>query len=174
MKRFRFACIVSLCFCLTLSAQEKTKITATHQVTVTGAVKQEMVITNADLIRIPAQTIGNVMITSHTGAEKGIAKELKGVLLKDVLKNIVFAEEIPRKLSEFYLTCIASDGYKVVLSWNELFNNESGNNLFIVTEKEGKRMQEMDESILLISPKDFTTGRRYIKGLQKIVVGRVN
>jgi hypothetical protein len=170
----RFACIVSLGFCLALSAQEKSKIAATHQVNVTGAVKQEKVITMSDIIRMPAQAIGSIMITNHTGAERGIAKNLKGVLLKEVLKDIVFAEETPRKLSEFYLTCIASDGYKVVLSWNELFNNETGNNLFIVTEKEGKPIQEMDESILLISPKDFTTGRRYIKGLQKIVVGRVN
>lgn len=170
----RLACIVALGFCLTLSAQEKNKITTTNTVTVTGAIKQEKVLAISDLIRLPAHTIGSVMITNHAGVEKGIAKDMKGVLLKDVLKDIAFAEETPRKLSEFYLTCLASDGYKVVLSWNELFNNESGNHLFIVTEKGGRPLQEMDESILLVSPKDFTTGRRYIKGLQKIVVGRVN
>lgn len=170
----RLACIVSFSCCLVLSAQEKSKIAPTNQVTVIGAVKQEKVITISDITQIPAHTIGNVMITNHTGVEKGLAKNVKGVLLKDVLKDIVFAAETPRKLSEFYLTCIASDGYKVVLSWNELFNNETGNNLFIVTEKEGKRIQDMDEAILLISPRDFTTGRRYIKGIQKIVVGSVN
>lgn len=170
----RLACIVSLGFCLTLSAQDKTKIAATSQLIVTGAVKQEKVITTADISRMPEQAIGNIMITNHTGAERGIAKELKGVLLKDVLKDIAFTGETPKQLSEFYLTCVASDGYKVVLSWNELYNNESGNSLFLVTEKEGKRMQDMEENILLISPKDFTTGRRYIKGLQKIIVGRVN
>lgn len=170
----KLACIVSLGFCLILSAQDKTKIAATSQLSVTGAVKQEKIITISDLIQMPAQTIGSIMITNHTGAERGIAKDLKGVLLKDVLKDIVFVAESPKNFSELYLTCIASDGYKVVLSWNELFNNESGNHLFIVTEKAGKRMQEMDENILLIAPKDFTTGRRYINGLQKIVVGRVN
>ncbi len=172
MKRFAF--FVPLCFCLTVSAQEKNKITATSQVTVTGAVKQEKIITISDLIQMPAQTIGSIMITNHTGAERGIAKDLKGVLLKEVLKDIDFVAESPKNYSELYLTCMASDGYKVVLSWNELFNTESGNHLFIVTEKAGKPMQEMDENILLIAPKDFTTGRRYIKGLQKIVVGRVN
>jgi len=170
----KLACIVSLSCCLVLSAQEKSRIVPTNQVIVTGAVKQEKIITSSDIIHMQAHTIGNVMITNHTGVEKGLAKNLKGVLLKDILKDIAFAEETPRKLSEFYLTCIASDGYKVVLSWNELFNNETGNNLFIVTEKEGKPIQDMDESILLISPRDFTTGRRYIKGLQKIVVGSVN
>jgi hypothetical protein len=170
----RFAGIVSLFFCLGLSAQEKNKVAETSQFTVTGAIKQEKIITLSDLSQMPAQTIGSVMITNHTGAERGVAKDMKGVLLKEVLKDIVFAEETPKKLSEFYLTCMASDGYKVVLSWNELFNNESGNNLFIVTEKAGKRIQDMEENILLISPKDFTTGRRYIKGLQKIIVGRVN
>lgn len=170
----RLACIASLGFCLALSAQDRTRIAATSQFTVSGAVKQEKVITVSDLDRMPAHKIGSIMITNHAGVERGVAKDLKGVLLKEVLKDIAFAEETPKKLSEFYLVCVATDGYKVVLSWNELFNNESGNHLFIVTEKEGKRMQDMEENILLISPKDFTTGRRYIKGLQKIMVSRVN
>ena len=60
-----------------------------------------------------------------------------------------------------------------MFSWNEIFNTETGNNLYIITEEDGKKMNEMDESILIASTKDFKT-RRYIKGLEKIIVERAD
>lgn len=159
--------------CLTaLAAQEK--VAATHEFTITGKVSKGKTITVADLEKLNTQKIGDITITNHLGVTKGVAKGLKGVLLKNVFDGIDFTEENPKKLSEFYLTCIAGDGYKVVFSWNEIFNTETGNSLYLVTEKEGKSVRDMDERILLISPKDLKTGRRYIKGLNKIVVGRVD
>jgi len=67
----------------------------------------------------------------------------------------------------------ATDGYKVVFSWNEIYNAEAGNNFFILTEMDGKRIEKMDQRILFISIADFQTGRRFIKGLEKIEVKRV-
>ncbi len=42
-----------------------------------------------------------------------------------------------------------------------------------VTEKNGKTITEMDDSILVVSTKDFKTGRRNMKGLASIEVMRV-
>ncbi len=67
----------------------------------------------------------------------------------------------------------ATDGYKVVFSWNEIYNAEAGNNFFILTEMDGKRIEKMDQRILFISIADFQTGRRFIKGLEKIAVKRM-
>ena len=66
---------------------------------------------------------------------------------------------------------MASDGYKVVFSWNKIYN--TGNNFFIVTELEGKKLRELDQRIVFISTADLKTGRRYINGLTKIEVKRV-
>ena len=62
----------------------------------------------------------------------------------------------------FYFVFIASDGYRVVFSWNEIYNTETGNNFFIVTEMEGKKLYDVDQRIIFISTADLKTGRRYI------------
>ena len=72
----------------------------------------------------------------------------------------------------YYFTCIASDGYKVVISWNELFNTVAGNTVYIVTSKDHTYIDALDESILPISTADVRTGRRYAKNLQSIIVSR--
>lgn len=83
-------------------------------------------------------------------------------------------EESPKLFSEFFLTFIAADNYKVVYSWNEIFNSPIGENLFVITSRDNKKLKDMDERILVLTPIDFKTGRRHIKGLTKIVVERVN
>ena len=75
--------------------------------------------------------------------------------------------------SKIYFVFKASDGYKVVFSWNEIYNTDSGNNFFIVTELEGKKLKELEQRIMFISTADLKTGRRYIKGLEKIEVRQV-
>ena len=98
----------------------------------------------------------------------------QGILLKEVLQSIEIKSESPKVLSEYYLVCKATDGYKVVYSWNELFNSRVGESVFIVTEKKGQRADKMDDSILLISPLDFKTGRRQVKSLDRIEIKRAN
>ena len=66
----------------------------------------------------------------------------------------------------------ANDGYTAVYSWNEIFNTVVGDAPYIVTEKDGKLASSMEEAILMISPKDFKTGRRHIKSLTTIEVRR--
>ena len=82
-------------------------------------------------------------------------------------------EESPKRFSEFFLTFIAIDNYKVVYSWNEIFNSPIGDNIYLITSRDGKQLKDMDERILILTPIDFKTGRRHIKGLSKIVVERV-
>ncbi|MBK9592619.1 MAG: hypothetical protein IPO32_14365 [Crocinitomicaceae bacterium] len=67
-------------------------------------------------------------------------------------------------MNEFYFIFTASDGYKVVFSWNEIYNSHAGNQFFILTEMEGKKIGEMNQRIVFISTADLQTGRRYIKG----------
>lgn len=153
------------------SAQKEIK--PTEDFVITGQVKQEQRFTLVDLEKMPTKNIDDVVITNHLGEKKGTAKNMKAFLLKDILSKIEFKTENPKTLSEFYFTFIASDNYKVVYSWNEIFNTATGDNIYLITEKEGKKLSEMSERILVITTTDFKTGRRNIKGLNKIVIGRV-
>ena len=157
---------------VSVSAQ-KENIPTTDKFTIEGKVKKAMAVALADLSSYKTYSIDSIVITNHLGEKKSTLKKVKAVLLKDILDKAGIDSEAPKVLSEYYLVCIASDNYKVVFSWNELFNNPAGQSVYIITEQDGKPASTLDNRIALISPKDQMTGRRYVKGLQKIVVERV-
>jgi hypothetical protein len=159
-------------FLIVISSVAQEQVKATTSITISGRIKSPKIFTTVAIEQYKVYNIGDVVITNHKGETKGTAKELSGVLLKDILKSIELDAESPKVFSEYYFTCVASDGYKVVFSWNELFNTASGNTVYIVTSKDHKPMDVLDESILMISSADVHTGRRYVKNLQSIIVRR--
>lgn len=140
---------------------------------VSGKVKNEHRVTISDLKNFKAVSIPDLQITNHKGIAKGKARNLKGILVKDILEGVEFDVQNPKVLSELYLTFIAIDGYKIVYSWNEIFNSTTGDHLFLITDKEGKTLEEMEDRVLIVTANDINTGRRYIKNLQRIEVSRV-
>jgi hypothetical protein len=148
-------------------------IPTTENFTITGKVKSELTVALADLSTYKTHLIDSIVITNHLGERKSTLKKVKGVLLKDILEKVEIDTESPKVLSEYYFVCIATDNYNVVFSWNELFNNPAGKSVYIITAQDGNWAYLADNRIALISPKDEMTGRRYVKGLQKIVVERV-
>ena len=148
------------------------QIKPTTSFTISGEVVSPITISISDLKKWKEVAIGDLVITNHLGEKKSEAKSLKGILLKDILQTVEIKSESPKVLSEFYFVLTASDNYKVVYSWNELYNTAVGNSVYLVTEKNGKIVSDMDDSILVLSMKDFKTGRRNVKGLSSIVVMR--
>lgn len=155
-----------------ISCFSQNKIAPTATISITGAVINKQEIDIAAIRQIPSRNIGKVTITNHSGEKRGMIKKLRGVPIIELLKSIQIDNNNPKQLSEYYLVFQASDGYKVVYSWNELFNTSTGSNTFIVTEKEGTPLENMAESIMVITPKDIQTGRRYIKCMKQITVVR--
>ncbi len=150
------------------------KVAPSNEIKIEGKIKTELKFSIQDLEKFSTRPIKNFEIVNKHDSVKGIAKGLKGFPIKNILDKIEIVTEKPKELNEYYFTFIATDGYKVIFSWNELFNTEVGNNVFIITEKDGKKIIEMEERILVVSTSDLKIGRRYIKGLTKIVVGRVD
>jgi hypothetical protein len=162
-----------ICFIGSAAFAQK-EIKPTSEFTISGEVKAAVKITFDDLKKYKSQSIADVIITNHLGEKKSEAKGLKGILLKSVVEKAEINAESPKVLSEYYFVCKANDGYKVVFSWNELFNTTVGESAYIITEKEGKGLDKMTDSILLLSPNDFKTGRRHLKALASIEVRRAN
>jgi hypothetical protein len=150
---------------------QQTKVTSSF--IISGEVFSPLTVSVMDLKKWKEVAIGDLVITNHAGEKKSDAKGLKGILLKEILQTVEIKSESPKVLSEYYFVFTASDGYKVVYSWNELFNTVVGESVYLITEKNGKTITEMDDSILVVSTKDFKTGRRNVKGLTSIEVTRV-
>jgi len=152
---------------------QKTVIAPTHQLTISGLVEKPVTITYSDILKEAIVPIGNITITNHLGAFKKEYHNVKGVLLLPLLKKVSIVADNPKLLSEYYFVFRASDGYSVVVSWNELFNTEIGNSFYLVVAANDQPQIEAPEKILLIATKDIVTGRRHIKGLQSIEVKRI-
>ena len=162
-----------LAFTVFSASAQKENIPTTENFSIEGKVKKSLSLSLADLSSYKSYSIDSIVITNHLGERKSSLKKVKAVLLKDILDKVEIDAEAPKVLSEYYLVCIASDNYKVVFSWNEIFNNDTGKSVYIITAQDGKPATGLDNRIALIAPKDQMTGRRYVKGLQKIIVERV-
>ncbi len=169
-----FIAIALTLVCYPLFAQRHDNVLPSGGLTVTGAIKKELIYSIADLAKRAQDKLGDLVIRNHKGEPKDTVKGLKGILLKTLLDGVEMNVEKPKEYSEFYISLIATDGYKNIYSWNELFNTEVGNHIYIITEMDGKSMQQMEQRILVISLADFNTGRRLMKALAKIVFEKAN
>lgn len=152
---------------LTVNAQ------VSKTISVTGNIAKPLSINFSDLKNYTSQSIDSLLILNHKQEYKSTLKKLKGVLLKDVLSKAEFTVNSPKVLSEFYIVCVADDGYKVVFSWNEIFNSPTGDKALILTEINGNSAITQKEGIILVTPTDKATGRRYVKNLSKITIHQV-
>jgi hypothetical protein len=147
--------------------------TATDEFTITGHVKTATTFSLKNTGNYTIQLVDSIVIYNHLQERKRVIKNIKGILLKDILLAAGLNEEKPKLFSEFYFTCIATDGYKVVFSWNEIFNTDIGNHILVITEEDGKKADTITDHIAIISAVDQATGRRYVQNLQEIKVERV-
>ncbi len=169
----RLLLVLFLVFIGFLASAQNENIPITENFIIEGRVRKTMTISLPDLSSYRSYAIDSIVITNHLGERRSSLKKVKAVLLKDVLGKVEIDAETLKVLSEYYFVCTASDNYKVVFSWNEIFNSATGQSVYIITEQDGKPASTLENRVALVSPKDQMTGRRYVKGLQKIIVERV-
>ena len=56
---------------------------------------------------------------------------------------------------------------------NEIFNSPNGESILIIREADGKKADHLPDRIAMLSAADKATGRRYVKGLRQVMIGRV-
>jgi len=150
-----------------LFAQDETP--GSTEFKVTGKVKSEKSFSQEDWRLLREVELKNVNI-SCSPKKEDIAKVVKGVLVKDLLDSVKFDYENRKELNEYYFLFEATDGYRVVFSFNEIYNTSTGKNLYIVTEINGKKITESASGVLLLVTTDLKPGSRNVKWLERIVV----
>ncbi|MFT3932768.1 MAG: molybdopterin-binding protein [Chitinophagaceae bacterium] len=162
--------LVSVFVASIAKAQENTP--PTDKFVVEGAVKNSYSFTLDQASQYKTIGVDSIVIYNHLMQKKRSIKNIKGVLLKEIIDKAVIDASSPKLLSEYYITCVAADNYKVVFSWNELFNTEVGNHVIVITSTDGKAAKDGDERIAILSSSDQATGRRFLKSLTKVIVER--
>lgn len=159
-------------FCLSMLASvamAQEKIPATDSFMVSGQIKNSITYTIESLDAMPKISLRDVVTVNHRGEALSTLHDVKGVLLKDVLKAVELNTSGPKQAFSYYMLCIASDGFKVVFSRDEIFNTMNGDNTYVVTESGGKKLKDINDRIAILMILGPGKGHVYIKGLRKIV-----
>jgi DMSO/TMAO reductase YedYZ molybdopterin-dependent catalytic subunit len=98
---------------------------------------------------------------------------LRGVRLRAVLERAQVKTVDHNTVKKLAVIASASDGYKVVFSWSELFNSELGDSVLVLFERDGKPLAPAEGPLALISGKDIRTGPRHVKWLQTVEVRQI-
>lgn len=145
----------------------------TEKISVSGAVENKLVLGVADLRKFPPQQIGQMPMVCQTGANVGKLENIKGVLLRDILEKASVISTSHNDVKKMAVIATASDGYKVVFSWSEIFNSPIGDGVMVFFEKDGLPLADDEGHIAMVSGKDLRAGPRHVKWLQGIEVRKI-
>jgi cytochrome c551/c552 len=144
----------------------------TESIAVSGLVAHPLKLSVDDLKKFSVQQASEVPVVCLSGADRGKLTSPKGVLLRDILTkaSIVTKNHDGNKL---VVVASASDGYRVIFSWNEIFNSPLGDDILVYFQKNGLPLGDDEGRIAMISGKDIRNGARHVKWLEKIEVRKV-
>ncbi|MEN9396477.1 MAG: hypothetical protein RLZ81_1007 [Pseudomonadota bacterium] len=145
----------------------------TQAITVSGAVEQDLRLSVNDLRQFPPQQVGELPMVCQTGANVGKLENLKGVLLRDILEKAKVVSKEHNDVKKTIVIATASDGYKVVFSWSEVFNSPVGDGVTVFFEKDGKTLGDEEGRIAMVSTKDLRSGPRHVKWLKELEVRKI-
>ncbi|MCO5274974.1 MAG: molybdopterin-dependent oxidoreductase [Flavobacteriales bacterium] len=153
-----------------ITAEDSLKFLS-KQLAVTGAVETPLVLTVDSLKKMNVATITDFTVVCQSGANMKQDSTAKGVLLRDILEKAKIKQS-GHKDRNFYIVARATDGYKATFSWAELFNNPTGDNVYVLIEENGRPIVRQGDMIL-ICRNDIKTGPRHVYWLNSIEVHRV-
>ena len=140
-----------------------------EQLRVSGAVKTALSLTVDDLKAFPPAQISSVTVTRRL-TDKETSSTVRGVMLTAVLERAALASADPNDWKHTTVLATATDGYRVVFSWPELFNTEIGAGALVVFERDGQPLADREGRIALVSARDLRTGPRSVRWLNRLEV----
>lgn len=146
----------------------------TEVITVTGVVKHPLVLRVDDLKKFPAKSVKGVQMICLDGASKGRLPMVRGALLRDILAKAELDAPGHNDVKRMIVVATASDGYKVVYSWSEIFNSPQSDGMIVYYEKNGQSIGNDEGRIAMLSTKDVRTGPRHVKWLKSLEVKRID
>ena len=154
---------------LALTATAAAAETVSEQVVVAGAVKSSLTLGVNDLKTFPAEQIASVTATRRV-EDKDLASTVRGVRLTAVLERAGLAGNDRNEWKHTAVLATATDGYRVVFSWPELFNTEVGAGVLVVFVRDGAPLGDREGRIALVATRDLRTGPRSVTWLTRLDV----
>jgi DMSO/TMAO reductase YedYZ molybdopterin-dependent catalytic subunit len=167
------AAIAALVALPALAVEEREPSRVTTALAVRGNVAMPLSLSVADLRKLPVQRVDDTRVVRGQSGASEAARHFTGCLLRDVLNAAKLTEGDRLDLRRTIIVATASDGYKAVFSWAEMFNTAIGDGVLVVYERDGAPLGDDEGRIALVSLKDTRPGPRHVKWLSSIAVVRV-
>ena len=145
----------------------------TEQITISGAVENKLSLNVDDLRKFPLHRVGEANLICQSGAEMEKLKNIVGVRLTDILEKAKIITREHNDPKKMIVIASASDGYKVVFSWTELFNSSLGEGVIVFFERDGAPLNDVEGRLAMVSVHDTRTGPRHVRWLKDIEVIKV-
>ncbi len=157
--------------CVAISDEDSAKFNS-KQVSVQGEIENHLTLTVDSLKKMEVATIENFVVVCQSGANMKENKTCKGVLLRNILDKAKIKQE-GHKDRNFYIVARATDNYKATFSWAEIYNNPTGDHVYVIFEENGKPIKQQGDMILICT-NDIKTGPRHVYWLKSIEINRVD
>ena len=167
--RSTFLFIVSL-WLLTVSSDIRAQ--QSSSIRLSGLVDHPLTLTIDSLRTMPAQIGGPVDIVSSSGQVRKTIRSFRGALLRDLLDKARIQLPNQKEKGKYYVVARGTDGYTAIFSHNELFNNPTGKQVFVLY-AENDQPITTDGAFVLLTTDDLVTGARHVKWLNRIEVRKV-
>lgn len=135
---------------------------------ITGRVASPREFSLDELRSMNMEEMEDIPVICGTGNPKGKIGKIRGVMLDEVIGKAEVLKINHDDTKKMYLVAASDDGYRVVYSWQEIFNSPMGAGVVVVLERDGEVFDGSASRIELISTSDYFTGARYVKGLCEI------
>lgn len=139
---------------------------ATGSLRIIGRVRQPLILSIDELCRMETEEARDIALNCGEGDPVGRIESCRGVLLENVIGKAAVVREDHNDTKKMFLVATATDGYKAVFSWQEIFNTPIGGGVLVLIEKNGKPLGGLE----LISLQDYFSGPRYVRNLETIEV----
>ena len=146
----------------------------TQTLTVGGRVRISLSLTPDALKAYPVQNPPDIALKNRKGETQRVLKGYSGAKLIDLLDKATLVAADPNDLKRTIIVATASDDYKAVFSWNELYNTSVGDGVLVLYAKEGKPLADDEGRIALISINDIGTGPRHVRWLKDVEVRKID
>ncbi len=144
---------------------------ATSQTLAISGLVQKPAIIKADELRAyPIDQLVELQLKNRDGS----ISKVKGVRVRTLLEKAAIVSSDHNTVKKLVIIASATDNYRVVFSWSELFNTNVGEDVLVIFERNGSPLDKSEGTLALISAKDLRPGPRHVKWLQALEVRQID
>jgi hypothetical protein len=92
-----------------------------------------------------------------------------GVPLAAIVGSVAGDDRHARDQRGWVFDAIATDGYRAVFSWGELFNSDAGEQVLVIVAQDGKPLDDREGPLALRALADRRPGPRHVRNLCAVV-----